>query len=81
MKRLLAAASAAALSAALLAGAPTFAQDQTADAAMTGMSQLGINTDGLMLTEDQVLQVTSILNDASRDETEKVAAINELLGT
>lgn len=80
MKRLLVAASTVALSVALLAGAPAFAQEQTADAVMTGMSQLGIETDGLTLTDDQVLQVNTILSDASRDDTEKVSAINELLG-
>ncbi len=80
MNRFLAAASAAALSVALLSGAPTFAQTQTADAVMTGMSELGMNVEGLVLTEEQVLQVEAILNDAGQTPEDKTAAINALLG-
>jgi hypothetical protein len=79
MKRFLIAISAAALSAALLVGSPAFAQEQTADAVMTGMSELGINVEGLVLTEEQVLQVEAILNGTDAD-AEKVAQINQLLG-
>lgn len=79
MKRFLVGISAAALSAALLAGAPAFSQEQTADAVMTGMSELGINVEGLVLTEDQVLQVQTILNGTDGD-ADKVAKINTLLG-
>jgi len=79
MKRLIVAASAAALSAALLVGAPTFAQTQTADAVLTGIAELGIPTEGLVLTEEQVLQVQTILNGADGNE-DKVAKINTLLG-
>ena len=80
MNRILAIASAAAVSLALLSGAPAFAQAQTADAVMTGMSELGINTEGLVLTEEQVLQVEAVLNDAGQTPEEKTAAINTLLG-
>ena len=80
MKRLFVAASAAALAVALVAGAPSFAQTQTADAVLTGIAELGINTDGLVLTEEQVLEVQTILNDASQDDAAKVTAINTLLG-
>lgn len=79
MKRLLVATSAAALSAALLVGAPTFAQTQTADAVLTGIAELGIPTEGLVLTEDQVLEVEAILNGTEGD-ADKVAKINTLLG-
>jgi hypothetical protein len=71
---------AAALSFALLAGAPVVAQTQTADAVMAGMAQLGMDTEGLVLTEEQVLQVEAILNDAGPDDSAKVAQINQLLG-
>ena len=80
MERFLSTASAAALAFALVAGAPVIAQEQTAEAAIAGMSQLGMNVDGLVLTNDQVLQITSILNDEGSDPEEKVARINELLG-
>lgn len=80
MKHFLVGLSAAALSAALLAAGPMLAQTQTADAVLTGMSALGINVDGLVLTEDQVLQVEAILNDAGQDDASKVAAIDTLLG-
>lgn len=78
MKRIL---SAAALGAALLAAAPvaTFAQQQTADAVMDGMAAIGIKTDGLVLTEEQVLEIEAVLN-TEVDQSEKVAKINEILG-
>jgi hypothetical protein len=78
MRRFVSAACAAALSA-VLAGAPALAQTQTADAVMDQMAELGIETEGLMLTEEQVLQVEAILNEAS-DPSDKVSRINELLG-
>lgn len=80
MKRFLVGISSAVLSVALLAGAPAFAQTQTADAVLTGMAQLGMHTEDLVLTEDQVLQVQAILNDAAQGDADKVAAINALLG-
>jgi hypothetical protein len=64
---------------ALLAGSPVGAQQQTADAVMDGMAQLGIETEGLVLTEEQVLQVETILN-GTGEESEKVSQINQLLG-
>ena len=79
MKRFLSASAAAVLSAALLVSAPSFAQTQTADAVMTGMSELGINTEGMVLTEEQVLQVEAILSGTDPD-ADKVAQINQLLG-
>ena len=77
MKRIL---TAAALGLALFSAAPviTFAQQQTADAVMDGMEALGMKTEGLVLTEEQVLQVEAVLN-GSDDESAKVAKINELL--
>ncbi len=81
MKRLLSAASAAALSLALLAGAPLVAQEQTADAVMTGMAELGMDVEGMVLTEEQVLQIQAILSEGSEEETTKVDRIEELLGT
>ncbi len=79
MTRLFAAASAAMLSLALVAGVPAVAQEQTADAVMTGMAELGMDTEGLVLTEDQVLQIQTILN-GTNDDNEKVDEINQLLG-
>lgn len=81
MKSLLSTTSAAALAFALLAGAPVAAQEQTADAVMSELAQLGIDTEGMVLTEEQVLQLTAILNDAGPGDEEKVMRINELLGT
>lgn len=78
MNRILSAASAAALALAL-AAAPVFAQQQTADAVMDGMAAIGMNVEGLVLTEEQVLQIEAILN-GTGEESEKVAQINALLG-
>lgn len=81
MKTMLATASAIALSFALLTGAPVVAQEQTADAVMTGMSELGMDVEGMVLTEEQVLQIQAILNEGSEEDETKVARIEELLGT
>lgn len=81
MTRFLSAASAAALSLALLAGAPLVAQEQTADAVMAEMAELGIDTEGMVLTEEQVLQIQAILSEGSEEEETKVSRIEELLGT
>lgn len=80
MKHLLSAASAAALSFALLAGAPAVAQEQTEDAVMAGLAELGMDTSGMTLTEEQVLQVQAILNDAGTSDEDKVMQIEALLG-
>ncbi len=80
MRRLTIAAAAAAVSVFVVAGAPAFAQEQTADAALTGMAQLGIDTEGVMLTEEQVLQITAILSDAGLDDAEKTEQINVITG-
>ncbi len=74
-------AAAIALSIALLTGAPVAAQQQTADAVMTEMTTLGMDTEGMVLTEEQVLQIQAVLNDASNDDEEKVTQIEEMLGT
>ena len=81
MKFMLTTASAVALSFALLAAAPVAAQEQTADAVMNGMTQLGMDVEGLVLTEEQVLQIQAILNEGSEEDQNKVDRINELLGT
>lgn len=74
MKRIFA----ATVSLALLAGAGLYAQEQTADAVLTGMTELGIETEGLVLTEQQVLEIQAILND-TEDDASKVTAIEALL--
>ena len=79
MKRLVSVLAAGATALVLLAGTPVGAQQQTADAVMDGMEQLGIETDGLVMTEEQVLQVETILN-GTGEESEKVLQINQLLG-
>ncbi len=79
MKPILTSASALALALALLAGAPAVAQEQTADAVMTGMTQLGMDTEGMVLTEEQVLQVQAVLS-TTDDDRIKVDRIEELLG-
>lgn len=71
-------ASAVLLSIALLGGAPAFSQEQTADAVMTGMAELGMEVEGLVLSEEQVLEIQAVLNDTI-DDTEKVTAIEALL--
>lgn len=78
MKRILAA---AALGAVIFAAAPvaTFAQQQTADAVMDGMEALGMKTDGLVLTEEQVLQIEAVLNGTEQDSM-KVSKIDEIIG-
>jgi len=78
VKNILASASAALLAITLLGGAPAFAQDQTADAVMTGMAELGMEVEGLVLTEEQVLEIQAVLNDTI-DDTAKVTAIETLL--
>jgi len=78
MRRVILAAAAATVSFGMLA-APVFAQTQTAEATISSMSELGMNVEGLVLTEEQVLQIQAVLNDASQDDTEKVAAIEALL--
>lgn len=81
MRRVLSRAAAGLLALGLIAGAPvvTMAQVQTAEAVLDQMAALGMKTEGLVLTEDQVLQIESILN-GTDDDSAKVAAINELLG-
>lgn len=80
MRRYLSAAPAAALALALLAGAPVFAAQHTADVMMTRLTELGISVEGVELTEEQMGQVQLILSDANLTDENKVAAINELLG-
>jgi hypothetical protein len=79
MTRLLLAASASALSLTLLAGAPSFAQTRTAEQVLLTMSGLGIETEGLVLTEEQVRQVELIL-ETNDDDPEKITRIKALLG-
>ena len=79
MKLMLSTASAVALSFALLAGAPVAAQEQTADAVMSEMATLGMDTEGMVLTEEQVLQIQAVLNDAGNDDEETVAQIEMLI--
>lgn len=79
MKRIFTAAAIAAVSAALTIGLPATAQEQTADAVMTELAELGMETDGLVLTEEQVLSIQAILSDASYDEAEKVAQIEAMV--
>ena len=79
MKLMLSTASAVALSFALLAGAPVAAQEQTADAVMSEMATLGMDTEGMVLTEEQVLQIQAVLNDAGNDDEEKVEQIEMLI--
>ena len=81
VKSMLSTASAVALSFALLAGVPAGAQEQTADAVMNEMSELGMDVEGMVLTEEQVLQIQAILGEGSEEDTTKVDRINELLGT
>jgi hypothetical protein len=79
MARLFNAASAAALSLIMLAAAPVGAQEQTADAVMAELAELGIDTDGMALTDEQVLAVQAVLSDAGTRESDKVAQIETLL--
>lgn len=69
--------SAAALSLAIAAGAPAFAQ--MSDAVSTGLAQLGFATDGLMLTEEQELEVQNVINSSDDDDTKK-ARIEQIIG-
>lgn len=79
MQRLLSAASAAALSLVLLGAAPGFAQDQqTLDAVMAGMAQLGIETADMELSEDQVLRIQAVLNEPG-DDSEKTSQIETIV--
>lgn len=79
MKKFLSAVSAAALSMALLSGAPALAQDQqTIDAVMAGMAELGFDTAGMELSEDQVLRIQAILNEAS-DDSAKTSQIETVV--
>lgn len=80
MRKLLATASSLAVAFVLFAGAPAVAQVELAENIQTGLSELGIATDGLVLTEDQVMQIENVLNDASASEADKTAQINAIIG-
>lgn len=71
MNRIHFVASTAGLALALLAGAPALAQEQTAAEVMTELEQMGIDTDGLVLTEDEVLQIDLILSGTDTDVVKK----------
>jgi hypothetical protein len=80
MRKVLNAAASLAVVLVLTGVAPAMAQVELAENIQTGLSELGIATDGLVLTEEQVLQIENILNDASMDAAGKTAQINEIIG-
>lgn len=69
----------AALAAALVAAAPVTAQ-QIVQTAMAGMERLGIDVSGVTLTEEQALQIESILDEPAKENSDKIAEIEGLLG-
>jgi hypothetical protein len=69
-----------AVAAFLVGVSPAMAQVELAENIQTGLSELGIATDGLVLTEEQVAQIENVLNDASMDAAGKTAEINAIIG-
>ncbi len=77
--RFLIAVSAAALSLSLASG-PSMAQTaQLSDSAMSGMSQLGIDTTGVDVSAEQAAQIENVLGSSDNDEI-KVGRIQQILG-
>jgi hypothetical protein len=78
--KLLTAVSAAALSVALMSAAPVMSQEaQLSDSASQGMSALGIDTTGVVVTADQAAQIENVLG-STEDDSLKKAQIAEILG-
>jgi hypothetical protein len=77
MKRTLTALTAAALSLALVAGAPAYADTEAE--VRSGLAMLDVQVDDVELTEEQVLQLKNVLN-GDGDDDSKVDQINKILG-
>jgi hypothetical protein len=69
--RLLTAASAAALSLALLAFPVSAQEGQLSDSAMAGMAALGMDTTGVVVTADQAAQIENVLGSNDADSIKK----------
>ncbi|MBP7003105.1 hypothetical protein [Amaricoccus sp.] len=69
---------AAALALALMSAPAALAQAETAEAVLDQMAALGVEVEGLVLTEDQVLRIESVLDGTDGDEA-KVAEIEKIL--
>ena len=79
-RRLLTAVSAAALSLSLLAAVPAGAQEQQlSDSAATGMSALGMDTTGVMVTADQAAMIENVLGSTDQDDIKR-GRIQQILG-
>ncbi len=73
--KIVAAASAALLTAAVLTTAPAFSQDSELIAEVTvGLTELGFMTENLEnLTDEQAAEIKNVLDSADDDETKKMA--------
>lgn len=49
-------------------------------AIVSGLNELGLSAEELILTDEQILQVEEILNSQTDTDDEKIARINALLG-
>jgi hypothetical protein len=78
--KLLTAASAAALTLSLLSGAPVLAQAQQLDeSTVAGLENIGIDTAGLVISEDQAGQIEDVLASGDEDAVKR-AQVEEILG-
>jgi hypothetical protein len=71
----------ATVSAALLTAAlslPALAQVQLAEEVATKLSELGFQVDGLVLTEEQVMQIENVVNSTDEEDAKK-EQINQIL--
>ncbi len=77
--KLLTAVSAAALSLTIVSAGPVWSQEQQlSDSANIGMSSLGIDTTGLMVTADEAAQIENVLGSSDEDSLKK-ARIEEII--
>ena len=77
MKRTLTALTAAALSLALVAGAPAYADTEAE--VRSGMAMLDIDVVDTELTEEQILEIKNVLNGGDDNESQK-DKISKILG-
>ena len=79
MRKVISAASAAVLSLGLLVATPGLAQVELGQSVVNGLTELGIDPEGWVLTEEQVLQLENVLN-SDDSEDEKRAQIEAIVG-
>ena len=80
MNKITAAASAAFLSLALMAGVPAVAQTQLEDSVTAQLVSLGFQPADWVITEEQALQLQNVLSSNDSDE-EKRAQVEQIVGT